>query len=223
MSEVVEVREPGEARAVMPAADVRRRTSLVVGLVLMILVIDQVTKIWVKTHMRIGEAFGPGWFLVHFVENEGAAFGTSFGGSWGKIALTLVRIIAIGGLAYLLRTLIRDRKAETGLLVVFSLIFAGAIGNVIDSMFYGLVFSASVYGGGVAEWVPFGEGYTTFLKGHVVDMLHFPLIDTTWPEWVPVVGGTALEFFKYIFNVADAAISVGVAGLVLLYRRGVSL
>ncbi len=222
MSEILEVQEARVVREVITAGEVRQRTSLVIGLVLTVLVIDQVSKVWVKTHMAIGEAFGPGWFLVHFVENEGAAFGTSFGGSWGKIALTLVRVVAIGGLAYLLRGLIFDRKAKAGMLVVFSLIFAGAIGNVIDSMFYGLVFTAST-AYEVAAWVPFGEGYTTFLKGHVVDMLHFPLIETVWPDWMPVVGGTPLEFFKYIFNVADAAISVGVAGLVLFYRKGLNL
>ncbi len=213
MSEIVVAAKP----AARTAEEVRRRTLLVVGIVATVLIVDQLTKIWVKTHMTIGEAFGPGWFLVHFVENEGAAFGTSFGGSWGKVLLTLVRVVAIGGLVYLLRTMIHKRETKAGLLVVFGLITAGAIGNVIDSMFYGLVFSASTYGE-VATWVPFGEGYTTVLKGHVVDMLHFPLIDTVWPAWVPVVGGSRLEFFKYIFNVADAAISVGVACLLLFYR-----
>ena len=195
----------------------KNQRNLVVIVVLMVLIIDQVSKYWVKTNMVIGESFGPGWFLIHYVENEGAAFGTSFGGSIGKYALSLFRVFAIGYLIHLIRKFI-DKKLPNGFLICASLILAGAIGNMIDSAFYGLIFTESTFQN-VAELVSWGDGYGSFLQGKVVDMLHFPLFEGTFPDWLPLWGGERFEFFRYIFNVADAGISVGVAALLLFYRK----
>ncbi|MFK8055115.1 MAG: lipoprotein signal peptidase [Saprospiraceae bacterium] len=195
----------------------KKQRNLVVLVVVLILVIDQLTKYWVKTNMQLGESFGPGWFLVHFVENEGMAFGASFGGTVGKYGLSLFRLVAIGYLIYLIRQFI-TKQLPTGLLVCFAMILAGAIGNMIDSGFYGLIFTEST-GREVGELVSWGSGYAGFLQGKVVDMLHFPLFDGTFPDWFPVWAGERFEFFRYIFNVADAAISVGVAALLLFYRK----
>jgi signal peptidase II len=195
----------------------KRQRNLVILVVMLVLIIDQVSKYWVKTNMVIGESFGPGWFLVHFVENKGMAFGASFGGLIGKYALSLFRIVAIGYLIHLIRKFI-TQGLPTGFLLCAALILAGAIGNMIDSAFYGLIFSAST-DRQVAELVSWGSGYTGILQGNVVDMLHFPLLEGTFPNWVPVWGGEQYEFFRYIFNVADAGISVGVVLLLLFYRK----
>jgi len=167
--------------------------------------------------MQLGESFGPGWFLVHFVENKGMAFGASFGGAIGKYALSLFRLVAIGFLINLIGKFIQKRL-PTGLLICFAMILAGAMGNMIDSAFYGLIFSEST-GREIGSLVSWGDGYSGFLQGNVVDMLHFPLIEGNFPEWLPVWGGQPFEFFRYIFNVADAAISVGVTILLLFYRK----
>ena len=171
--------------------------------------------------MTYGEEFGifglP-WARIHFVENEGMAFGISLGGATGKLALSLFRILAVFFLVYLIRTLIRA-KESFGLLLSFSLILAGAIGNILDSAFYGLIFSASLYHGGLAELFPEGGGYAPFLFGKVVDMLYFPMIDTRLPEWIPVWGGERFQFFKPVFNIADTAISTGVISLLLFHRK----
>ena len=171
--------------------------------------------------MVYGEEFlllGLSWARMHFVENEGMAFGLSFGGSAGKLALSLFRLFAIGLLIYLIKQLARA-KEPFGLLVCFSLILAGAIGNMIDSAFYGLIFdNSSPHSGNLAVLFPPEGGYADFLHGRVVDMLYFPLIDTILPEWVPFVGGTRFEFFKPVFNLADTSISVGVIAILLFYR-----
>jgi len=195
----------------------KNQRNLVIIVVLLVLVIDQLTKYWVKTNMLIGESFGPGWFLVHFVENEGMAFGASFGGTIGKYGLSLFRLVAIGYLIYLIRQMI-SKRLPNGMLVCFAMILSGAIGNMIDSGFYGLMFSEST-SRALGELVSFGEGYAGFLQGKVVDMLHFPLFEGTFPDWLPIWGGEYFEFFRYIFNVADAAISVGVTALLLFYRK----
>jgi len=195
----------------------KKQRNLVLLVVVLILVVDQVTKYWVKTNMHLGESFGPGWFLVHFVENKGMAFGASFGGTVGKYGLSLFRLVAIGYLIHLVRQFIA-RQLPTGLLVCFAMILAGAIGNMIDSGIYGLIFSQST-GREVGELVGWGEGYAGFLQGKVVDMLHFPLFEGNFPDWFPIWGGERFEFFRYIFNIADAAISVGVAALLLFYRK----
>lgn len=193
-----------------------------------ILLIDQISKIYVKTHFQVNDfvTIMPG-FKLTFVENPGMAYGFHFGGIIGKYFLVIVRIFLIGGMVYLFKKWLQ-RGESNYLIIPMAMIFAGAIGNLIDGMFYGLIFdSGTVYDetvnqwigyGGISKVVPFGQGYSTFMKGCVVDMLHFPLVDFTIPENWPVIGGKHIEFFKYIFNVADSAITVGAAFL-LIFRK----
>lgn len=187
---------------------------------LLVLIVDQAVKIWVKTNMEYGEDFqilGQSWALIHFVENNGMAFGMSLGGSYGKLLLSVFRVIAVGFLIYYLRMLLRS-GANMGLMVSFALILAGALGNILDSAFYGLIFSESPYHGGLAEMFPEEGGYASFLHGKVVDMLYFPIINTYLPDWVPFWGGEHFLFFKPVFNIADTAISVGVFNILLFQR-----
>jgi signal peptidase II len=187
----------------------------------MVLILDQILKVWVKTNIHYGDGFhllGLSWARIHFVENEGMAFGLSFGGVIGKYMLSIFRIIMVGFLFYILRNLLLHRETY-GLLISFSLIIAGAMGNIVDSMFYGIIFSESFYHGGLAVMFPEGGGYGSFLTGKVVDMLYFPLIDTVLPEWMPFVGGERFEFFRPVFNIADSAITVGVASILIFHRR----
>ncbi|MBR1516992.1 MAG: lipoprotein signal peptidase [Bacteroidales bacterium] len=187
--------------------------ALIAGLVI---IIDQIIKIVVKTHMQIGESIPVigNWFQILFVENEGMAFGMAFGGSTGKLLLSLFRLIAaIGVLWYLIRQ-IRRGQSSTGLVVSLSLILAGAVGNLIDCAFYGLIFDESYYH--IARLFPPEGGYGTFLHGRVVDMFYFPIIDTILPSWVPIWGGDHFVFFNAIFNFADSAITIGVIWLLIL-------
>lgn len=190
-------------------------------LVLLILLVDQSVKIWVKTHLWLSqeiEIFGLDWALIHFMENNGMAFGISFGGSFGKLALSIFRIIAISFLIYLIQNFIRS-GARWGLLIPFGMILAGAIGNMIDSAFYGLIFSESNYfHGGIARIFPAEGGYADFLHGKVVDMFHFPMFRGFWPDWIPIIGGHHYLFFKPVFNVADVAITVGVLQILIFQR-----
>ena len=160
---------------------------------------------------------GLSWAKIHFVENEGMAFGLSFGGLTGKYILSIFRIIMVVFLFYILRNLIKH-KETFGLIISFSMIIAGALVNIIDSMFYGLIFSESYFHGGLATMFPPEGGYGSFLTGKVVDMLYYPMIDTVLPEWVPLWGGERFEFFRPVFNIADSAITVCVASILLFHR-----
>ena len=198
-----------------------KKSTAVLITILTILIIDQLVKIYVKTHIHYGDGFdmlGLSWAKIHFVENEGMAFGLSFGGITGKYILSIFRIIMVVFLFYILRNLIKHKETY-GLIISFSMIIAGALGNIIDSMFYGLIFSESYFHGGLATMFPPEGGYGSFLTGKVVDMLYFPMIDTVLPEWMPLWGGERFEFFRPVFNIADSAITVGVASILLFHRR----
>jgi len=181
---------------------------------LSIVIIDQVSKFWIKTNMTLGESIPVlgNWFIIHFIENKGMAFGWEFFPKW---ILSIIRIIAVGGLIWFLRELIK-KQAKPVITVSISLITAGALGNIIDSAFYGMFFSEST---------PFNvavptltQGYETFLHGSVVDMLYFPVLNGTYPDWFPFLGGQRFEFFRPVFNVADSAVTVGVI-LLLIFRK----
>ena len=198
-----------------------KKSTAVLITILTILIIDQLVKIYVKTHIHYGDGFdmlGLSWAKIHFVENEGMAFGLSFGGITGKYILSIFRIIMVVFLFYILCNLIKHKETY-GLIISFSMIIAGALGNIIDSMFYGLIFSESYFHGGLATMFPPEGGYGSFLTGKVVDMLYFPMIDTVLPEWMPLWGGERFEFFRPVFNIADSAITVGVASILLFHRR----
>ncbi len=192
-----------------------QRGCMAVLIVAAILLIDQFIKVMVKTHMALHEQIEifP-WFKIVFIENNGMAYGMEIG---SKLVLSIFRIVAVALLSWYITRLVK-RKAGWGYIACLSMVLAGAAGNIIDSMFYGLIFNASSahY---VSYFVPFGTGYAPFLMGKVVDMFYFPLIVTTWPEWMPVVGGNSFVFFSPVFNFADAAISVGAVLLLLFYRN----
>ena len=193
-----------------------KKAGIVIALTVVLLVVDQVTKILVKTNMHLGESisvFGD-WFQILFIENEGMAFGMSFGGDIGKYILTSFRLILSVLLLIYLRHLLRKKDAPLGVLLGLAAIMTGAVGNLIDCMFYGRIFEASTYSD-VAGLVPYGEGYAPFGLGKVVDMLYFPIINTTWPDWVPGKGGDSLIFFRPIFNIADSCVTVGALYLLI--------
>ncbi len=197
-----------------------KRSHIIIIIVLSVLLLDQALKIWVKTNMEYGEYFnllGFDWARIHFVENPGMAFGAEIPWEYGKLALSLFRIGAVFFLIYYIGELIK-MKVSFGLLISFALILAGALGNILDSAFYGLIFSASEYHGGLAEFMPEDGGYASFLHGKVVDMLHFPLFQGKFPEWLPKWGGEHFEFFRPVFNLADTSITVGVLNIILFQR-----
>jgi signal peptidase II len=186
--------------------------------IILILVADQILKFWVKTHMVIGQEislFG-NWGFLHFIENNGMAFGMEIGGTTGKIILSLFRIAAITGILWFILSLIR-KKSNFYLILSVSAILAGAIGNIIDSAFYGIIFSES-YTHPSVLFPPEG-GYSSFLLGRVVDMFYFPVINTQWPDWSPFRPGESLIFFRPVFNIADSAITCGVIAIVLFQKK----
>ncbi|KFC24750.1 lipoprotein signal peptidase [compost metagenome] len=203
----------------------------IIAITFLILLIDQFSKIYVKTHFYLGESinvFGLDWFKLTFVENPGMAYGLHFGGLWGKYALIILRIALAIGMVVLFKKWLRE-GASNYLIIPMAMIFAGAIGNVFDGIFYGVIFDSGTFYdvaserwidyGGVSKLTAFGDGYSDLMKGCVVDMLHFPLVDTTWPDWVPIFGGNRIEFFKYIFNVADSSITVGALFLYIFRKK----
>ena len=198
--------------------------------IFLILFLDQVFKIYIKLTMTLGEeiqVFGD-WFKLYFTENYGMAFGMEFGGEWGKLSLSIFRILAIIAIGVYLYMLTRNKRKHTGLIISISMIFAGAIGNIIDSAFYGMIFTQSSYHT-VAEFAAAGEGYSSFLHGRVVDMFYFPIINISQselPSWLPdfLFGyDNRLVFFRPIFNIADSSITTGVFWLILFERKHLSV
>ncbi len=195
------------------------RTLKCILIILGILVIDQVIKILVKTNMTLYEQHSVigNWFVLHFVENKGMAFGMILPGENGKVVLSLFRLMAIIAIGFYLSYLIKN-NAHPGLLITMSMIMAGAIGNMIDSAFYGLLFSESSMHQ-TAALFPQGGGYESLLHGRVVDMFYFPLFSGRYPDWIPKIGGNTFTFFRPVFNIADASISVAVFILLIRQKR----
>jgi signal peptidase II len=190
----------------------------VLATVFIVLFLDQWLKIYIKTHFFYGEEVNVigHWFRLHFIENEGMAFGMKFGDDWGKIFLTVFRIIAVAwGFYFIKNTLIRE-KYHNGLVFCSALILAGALGNSFDSVFYGKIFTESSFH--VARFVGWGQGYGSLLHGKVVDMLYFPLLTGRYPSWFPVWANESFEFFRPVFNIADASISGGVIAIFVFQR-----
>lgn len=187
------------------------------AIIVLILLIDQISKIYIKTNFILGEEVPVfNWFRILFVENEGMAWGAKIPGTYGKLFLTLFRIVAIGGIGYWLWDSVK-RHSPTVLILCISLIFAGALGNIIDSVFYGIIFDDSHRQ--VATLFPPDGGYGTLFHGKVVDMLYFPLYKGILPNWIPFWGGEFFTFFDPVFNIADSSISVGVAILLLFNKK----
>lgn len=188
-------------------------------IVFIVLFIDQALKLWIKTNMTLGQEFhmAGNWFIIHFTENNGMAFGMQFAGNYGKLALSLFRIFAVGFLGWYIVHL-AGKKTGFGVMFSFSLILAGALGNIIDSALYGMLFSDSTYFD-VARFLPAEGGYSTFLHGKVVDMFYFPILEGVYPHWIPFLGGDSFIFFRPVFNVADSAITSGVLSLLIFQRQ----
>lgn len=188
-------------------------------LVFLILLVDQAVKIWIKTHMSLYQEYRVfDWFRIYFIENNGMAFGMEFTGEYGKLFLSLFRILAVIGIGWYLYKICQKEEVHTGFVVCVSMVMAGAIGNIIDSAFYGLLFSESAHGVVSTFMGPEG-GYASFLHGRVVDMLYFPVIDGYYPDWFPFVGGNRFIFFRPVFNIADASISLGIIAILLFQKK----
>ncbi len=194
----------------------RSRATIVVVIMLLVVILDQAFKIWIKTHFYLGEDMRIfSWFHLYFIENNGMAFGMEFG---SKLALTLFRIVAVGALICYIAKISALRSVPTGYLVCLAFITAGAAGNIFDCVFYGLIFN-NPYPPQLATLFPPDGGYSALFHGRVVDMLYFPLFSFVWPSWIPLVGGDQFLFFQPIFNLADAAISCGIIVLFIFYHR----
>ncbi len=195
------------------------RTVKSLVIIFSILIADQILKIWIKTSMSLGDEIivFKDWFILHFVENNGMAFGFEFAGEYGKMFLSVFRIAAVVAIGWYLFKLARKEEMPFGFIASISLIFAGAIGNIIDSLFYGMIFEQSY--GQVSAIFPEGGGYAGFLHGKVVDMFYFPLITGQYPNWVPFLGGDDFIFFRPVFNIADSAITVGIFSILIFYRK----
>ncbi len=206
------------------------KLSTSIFIIVLILIVDQVSKIYIKTHFPVGEItrlFGWNWARIHFIENSGMAWGWKFGNEGGKVILTLFRLAAVIFGSWLLVKFARE-KYSRGFMMCVALIYAGALGNLIDSMFYGIIFDKGLhFDPSIADYLGYNgiasigasKGYSSFLHGSVVDMLYFPMVKTAYPSWLPFVGGDQFEFFSPIFNVADMAISTGVITLLVFQKR----
>jgi signal peptidase II len=188
------------------------------AIIFSVLLIDQVIKIYIKTHFFLGEEVHilGNWFILHFTENNGMAYGIELGGDFGKLFLSVFRIVFVAGIGFYLFKLTQQTK-DTLYIISVALIFSGAIGNIIDSVFYGVIFSDSYFG--IAQFMPAEGGYSTWLHGKVVDMFYFPIIEGHFPSWFPFWGGEDFIFFRPVFNFADAAITSGVALIILFQKR----
>ncbi len=191
-----------------------KRSTIAILVILAVLTLDQSLKVWVKLNMQLGQNFDilGSWFQIYFTENKGMAFGLTLGGDYGKLILSVFRIFAVGLMSWYVGRLVKE-KASIGLIVSLSMIIAGALGNIIDSAFYGLLFSGSHHG--VASFLPEHGGYAGFLYGSVVDMLYLPVYSGFLPEWL---GGKYVEFFRPIFNIADVSITLGVVSIIVFQR-----
>ncbi len=198
----------------------KKKNNWIWWLVLVIIAADQTLKIWVKLNMPYGSEIHiiGDWFRFHFIENEGMAYGMTLGGEYGKLALSLFRIVAVVLLTFFLIHLKKKEDTPRGVLLSFAAILAGAVGNILDSAFYGLIFTAS-FPGSLSYLVPFGDGYAPFLHGHVVDMFYLPIWEGVYPDWIPWLGGKPFFFFNPVFNIADTSISLGVFSLLLFHRN----
>lgn len=194
-----------------------RRLSLTAGIIIaLVIIIDQVVKLWVKTHFYLGEDVEIfSWFHLRFIQNNGMAFGIELG---SKLFLTLFRIALVIFLVWYIWRLVKAAKVPVGYMAAIALVTAGAFGNIIDCVFYGEIFS-NPYPPALAAFVPWGEGYGGLFHGYVVDMLYFPLFAFRWPQWMPLVGGHEFSFFDPVFNIADSAITVGMFLIILFYSK----
>jgi signal peptidase II len=195
------------------------RLTKSIQIIILILVADQVLKFWVKTTFMLGDEIVvfKNWFILHFVENNGMAFGFEFAGEYGKIFLTLFRLVAVGFIGWYLVKLSKNKELPFGFIVSVAMILAGAMGNIFDSLFYGMIFEDSY--GKISAVFPEGGGYATFMHGKVVDMFYFPLIEGRYPSWLPLVGDDPFIFFRPVFNIADSSITVGIFSIMIFYRK----
>lgn len=192
-------------------------TTKSIAIIILVLIIDQALKFWIKTHMILGQEYHilGDWFIIHFTENNGMAFGMEFWGKSGKIFLTLFRIIAVIGIGWYLKILIKQ-NAPKMVVISISLIMAGAMGNILDSVFYGVLFDESFYQ--IAKFLPPDGGYSSLLQGRVVDMFYFPIFNGHYPGWFPFWANQEFIFFRPVFNLADSSITIGVA-YILIFER----